>query len=72
MGCSYSRQGCEGGRRLRVGAFNGFAIVRPVGALDGKGIAGQVAVEDSRGLVDDLLRFRHDDGTFGLARQGDK
>lgn len=72
MGCSYSPQGCEGGRLIRVGAFNGFAIVRPVGALDGKGIAGQVAAEDSRGLVDDLQRFRHDDGTFGLTKQGDK
>lgn len=64
MGCSYSPQGYEGGRRIRVGTFNGFAIVRPVGALDGKGGVGQVAAEESRGLVDDLLRISHDGGSF--------
>lgn len=38
--------------------------MRPVGALDGKGGAGQVAAQDGRGLVDDLQRFSHDGGSF--------
>lgn len=68
--CSYSPQDCEGSRILRFGIFNGFAIVRPVGALDRKGGASQVAAEDSRGLVDDLWRISHDGGTFTQTTRG--
>lgn len=64
MGCSYSPQDCDGIRLICFGIFNGLAIVHPAGALDGEGGAGQVAAEDSRGLVDDLRRFSHDGGSF--------
>lgn len=64
---SYSPQGSDRRRLVRVGVFNDFAIVRPVGALDGKVGAGQVAAEDSRGLVDDLCGLSHNVGIF---RQG--
>lgn len=67
---SYSPQDCEGSRISRFGILNGLAIVRPVGALDGKGGAGQVAAEDSRGLVDDLRRISHDGGSFAQTRHG--
>lgn len=69
MGCSYLPQDCEGRRIIRLGIFNGLAIVRPAGAFDREGGAGQVAAEDSRGLVDDLRRISHDGGSFTQTRQ---
>lgn len=64
VGCSYSQQDCGGRRILRVGIFNGFAIVSPVGALDRKGGAGQVAAEDRRGLVEDFRRISNYGGSY--------
>lgn len=49
---------------LGLGIFDDFAVVRPVGARDGKGGVRQVAVEDCRGLVADLRRFSQDCRAF--------
>lgn len=43
-----------------LGFFNGFSIVQPVGALDGKAGLCQVTAEDCRGLVGDLRGFGND------------
>lgn len=58
--CSYSLKDCVWIRITGFGIFNDFAIVHPVGALDGKVGLRQIAAEHSRGLVANLGRFSND------------
>lgn len=50
------------------GTINEFAIVHPVGPLDGKAGLGQVAAEDCGGLIHDLRGFSDD--VWGCGRTG--
>lgn len=59
-GHGYLPKDCEWTGQSRLGIFNEFAIVRPVGALDGKVGLCQVTAEDCRGLVADLGGFSND------------
>lgn len=59
-GCSNLPVGGECNSLSWLGSFNDFAIVHPVGALDGETGLCQVAAQDSGGLVGDLRGIGND------------
>ena len=57
---SYLQEDREWSGIFGLGSIDDFAVERPVGSLDGKGVLRQVAAEDCAGLIADLPRVGND------------